>query len=195
MGDRRSQRSVATTTTAELYQLTDLGGGRVRVEAFGYTEVYSGVSSVSGDFGSDADTLVLVSGFVLPVTAYGRDGNDNFSTAGTGSVNFDGGNNDDLLVGGSAADILTGGDGNDYLDGRGGADNLQGGNGNDVVFGTVAHLVGDTADGGAGTEDKLEVRGTAGADAFSLAIVDGKLRITHAAAGSITVGNWYFVFG
>ena len=189
VGANRGSRNVATTTTAESYQLTDLGGGRVRVEAFGYTEIYTGVSSVTADFGSDNDILILTDGFNLMTTANGEAGNDILTTSGLGVVVFDGGANDDLLVGGTAADTLIGGTGNDYLDGRGSGDILSGGANDDVVFGVINDLLGDTATGGSGT-DTIEVRGTNNADAFTLSESNGSLEVTVTGIGTVTADGF-----
>ena len=189
VGSNSGSRNVATSTTAEFYQLTDLGNGRVRVEAFGYTEIYSGVSTVTASFGSDNDTLILTDGFNIPVTANGNAGNDILTTAGLAAVVFNGGDNDDLLVGGPAVDTLTGGNGNDYLDGGGSGDILTGGNNDDVVFGIINDLLGDTATGGSGT-DTIEVRGTNNADAFTLSEANGSLQVTVAGIGTITADEF-----
>ena len=188
-GERRNRRNVATSTTAETYQLTDLGGGKVRVEAFGYTEIYEGVDSVAGHLGSDDDVLTLTNGFALPVDIEGGDGKDRLSTAGYGPVVFDGGNQDDILIGGPAADIIRGGRGNDYLDGSGGRDTIDGGDGNDVLFGVIGDLAGDNATGGTGT-DTLEVRGTSSPDVFSLTLANGNLRIARAGLAAFNVNGF-----
>ena len=184
VGPRRNERKVATRETAESYRLTDLGAGRVRVEAFGYTEVFSGVNSIAADFGDNHDTLTLANGFGIPINAKGGSGNDNLSTAGTGVVQFDGGSGNDVLVGGPGADRLTGGSGNDYLDGRAGRDTLNGGVGDDVVFGTITDLAGGRADGGTGT-DTFELRGTSGDDRLMMDLLNGNLRIQPTAAGTV----------
>ena len=187
VGTRSVERTVANDQTAEAYQLTDMGGGKVKVEAFGYTEIYEGVTGgVLADFGSDNDTLTLTRGFKIPVTAHGGDGNDKLTTADSGPVNFYGDSGNDTLIGGMGNDTLVGGTGNDYLDGRGGTDTLQGGDNNDVIFGSVADLAGGTVDGGSGT-DTLEVRGTDQADVFTISPVAGKLQISDVGFNPITV--------
>src|SRR5262249_17527225 len=135
------------------------------------------------------DSLVLTSGFTIPVTAFGGDGNDTLSSTGSGQVVFDGGNGNDMLVGGSGADVLRGGSGDDYLDGHGGADTLGAGDGNDGVFGTIDQLVGDTVTGGTGT-DTFEVWGTNSADAFTLSLVNNRLQIARAGLGAVTIDGF-----
>lgn len=184
VGDRHGNRTVATSTIAESYTLTQVGAGRVLVQAFGYSEVYSGVNSVHGDFGTGDDTLFLYSGFTLPVTAIGGIGHDSFATDGSGSVTFEGGGGNDILIGGSGIDVLRGQANNDYLDGRGGVDTLSGGDGNDVVFGTVAHMTGETPSGGDGN-DVFEVRGTTSADIFTLTNQMSSLKIAQTGVGSV----------
>ena len=189
VGANSGARNVAAGVTAESYQLTDLGGGSVRVEAFGYTETYSNITSVTASFGGDNDTLIVTEGFSLPVTANGEAGNDTLSSAGSAAVVFDGGADDDLLVGGLGADTLTGGGGDDYLDGGPGADMIDGEANNDIVFGIINDLFGDTLEGGSGT-DVLEVRGTTAADEFTLSASGGMLVISHTALGNVTVDQF-----
>src|SRR5262249_1122912 len=57
VGSRANQRGISNDVIDESYKLTDLGSGQVKVEAFGLTQTYSGVSSVQGDFGSGKDVL------------------------------------------------------------------------------------------------------------------------------------------
>ncbi|MGH3371894.1 MAG: hypothetical protein ACRDPR_18040, partial [Nocardioidaceae bacterium] len=82
VGALASRRTVETATTAETYTVTPLsfdsatGYYTVRVEAFGYNEVFSKVTSITGDFGSDHDLFVLASGSAIPVVISGGDGND-----------------------------------------------------------------------------------------------------------------------
>ncbi|MDA1013526.1 MAG: hypothetical protein O3A00_03615, partial [Planctomycetota bacterium] len=188
VGDDKDRRTVAKTVTAEEYQLTDLGGGKVMVDAFGYSEVFEGVTLITGDFGSDNDTLTLTSGFSVPVVASGGSGNDKFTSDGSGSVEFDGGEGKDTLIGGSGADTMNAGGGDDYIDGGKGADRVDGGSGNDVIFGIVPDLAGDVIVGGSDT-DILEVRGTAAADVITLWRENGKLKISANGGAATTVSG------
>ncbi|MFN9079113.1 MAG: hypothetical protein ACK5X8_01085, partial [Planctomyces sp.] len=144
VGARSSQRKVANSTIDEEYRMTDMGAGRVRIEAFGYTETYSGITSIQGDFGGGNDTLILMDGFSVPVTAHGGTGNDMLASLGTRAVVFYGDDGNDTLIGGNGADELFGGAGDDYLEGGLGVDSLSADVGNDLVYGTIASLAGDT---------------------------------------------------
>jgi hypothetical protein len=84
-------------------------------------------------------------------------------TLGSGGslVNAWGGN--DSVTGGSGADTVNGGDGDDTIQGGGAADVLNGGNGNFDTFRLGQLYAGldganDTVDGGAGTNDLLDLR-------------------------------------
>ena len=184
VGARSSQRKVANSTTDEEYRMTDMGAGRVRIEAFGYTETYSGITSIEGDFGGGNDTLILMDGFSVPVTAHGGTGNDLLASLGTRAVVFYGDDGNDTLIGGNGADELFGGAGDDYLDGGLGVDSLDAGAENDLVYGTIASLAGDTILGGLGT-DSLDVHGTASADAFTVSADAGRLKIVRGTGGTM----------
>ena len=131
VGDRGDERLVSPTETVEDYQVVvlsveDNGTYTVQVNAFGRSQVFKGVSAITGDFGDGNDVFTLVNGAV-PVTISGGDGSDTLISNGSGVATFNGNAGADMLVGGSAADVLNGGAGNDYLEGRGGIDQLNGG--------------------------------------------------------------------
>ncbi|MFN9236810.1 MAG: calcium-binding protein, partial [Planctomyces sp.] len=189
VGARSSQRKVANSTIDEEYRMTDMGAGRVRIEAFGYTETYSGITSIQGDFGGGNDTLILMDGFSVPVTAHGGTGNDMLASLGTRAVVFYGDDGNDTLIGGNCADELFGGAGDDYLEGGLGVDSLSADVGNDLVYGTIASLAGDTILGGSGT-DSLEVHGTASADAFTVSADSGRLKIVRGTSGTLSASGF-----
>ncbi len=89
----------------------------------------------------------------------GGDGDDIISaasvTAGSIELRLNGGDGDDILLGGAGDDILDGGDGDDILIGGGGSDTFL--NGEITIQDFVA---------GAGTEDRIDLRGIAGATDF-----------------------------
>jgi hypothetical protein len=125
------------TSTNASYVLTDLGGNVVQVAAFGATETYSGVNSVSADFGGDTDTLTLTSGFSLPLTASSPSGNNTVASAGSGSIMWTGGTGTNTVMSGSGNDTFTVGSGTDYI---------AGGLGNDTFYnqqGGTAYLFGE----------------------------------------------------
>src|SRR5262249_44029281 len=91
VGPRASQRGVASTVTDEAYTLTDQGNGSVKVDATlggkPYSQTFTGVSSISGDFGTGTDSLTLAqgtSGFNLPVNVKGETG-DKLTVNATGN--------------------------------------------------------------------------------------------------------------
>ncbi len=89
----------------------------------------------------------------------GGDGDDVLNATGlaAGSIGLrlNGGDGDDILIGGAGDDVLDGGDGDDVLIGGGGNDTFL--NGETTIQGFVA---------GAGTEDRIDLRGIAGATDF-----------------------------
>lgn len=78
---------------------------------------------------------------------------------------LDGGDGNDRLLGGAGQDILVGGVGDDVLYGGAGYDFLTGGAGDDV-FNADGGVIEDFH-AGAGTEDRIDVRGVVGATDFS----------------------------
>ena len=104
-----------------------------------------------------------------------------------GDDSLEGGGGDDTLVSGSGNDTLNGGDGEDTISGGEGNNTVSGGNGSDVLILEPFANGGNTAldTGGA---DSVEIRGTAGADTFTISQVGGLLRVSTPAA-SITVSE------
>jgi Ca2+-binding RTX toxin-like protein len=145
----------------------------VIVEAFGFKQEYTGVSSITGDGGAGNDSILIKSGVTASVSLAGGDGDDSLF-GGTGPATLDGGLGNDQLSGGSGNDCLIGGDGDDTLlgnlgndraDGGVGDDVLEGGDGNDTLVGGVGL---DALSGGAG-DDSLD----GGDDADDLSGDDG----------------------
>jgi len=104
--------------------------GSVIVEAFGYDQEFSGVTSIVADGGAGNDTITIEPGVTVSATLNGGDG-------------------DDHLFGGELGSVLHGGAGNDQLSGRSGNDQLFGDEGDDDLFGGAGN---DTLDGGAGND-------------------------------------------
>jgi Ca2+-binding RTX toxin-like protein len=75
--------------------------------------------------------------------------------------NIWGGRGNDVLRGSSASNRLAGGGGDDVLYGRGGRDTLLGGSGDDQLFARDGDRIGDTLDGGDGTDrasrDRIDI--------------------------------------
>jgi Ca2+-binding RTX toxin-like protein len=162
-----------------------------------------GHDRLEGENGNDA--LLGEAGNDSLLGGNGRDRAD----GGAGTDRLEGGADNDSLFGGLANDTLFGGAGSDLLSGDAGADRLSGDDGGDrillgddgardSVFGSVAHLSGDTLDGfvgGAPTSpgaDVLIIQGLSAANAKKLdgdAIVNGVLSLAEVGGGSITFEN------
>ena len=119
-----------------------------------------------GYAGDDQFTLGSVGGRVIPVYAFGGDGNDTL-TAGSGADYLFGDGGNDKLVGGYGRDYLVGGAGDDELRGDGGSDYLNGGDGNDSIFGGYPDLSGP---GLIVIDENDEIRGGNGND-----VINGEL--------------------
>lgn len=115
--------------------------GKVIVEAFGRSQIYTGVNRITGDGGAGDDKLVISPELSIPVVLSGGGGDDLIISAGgddilngnDGNDDLRGGLGDDVLNGGADADMLLGEDGNDQLDGGDGNDDLTGGDGDDIL--------------------------------------------------------------
>ncbi len=182
VGDRGDERLVSPTETVEDYQVVvlsvqDNGTYTVQVNAFGRSQVFKGVSAITGDFGDSDDVFTLVNGAV-PVTISGGDGSDTLISNGSGVATFNGNAGADMLVGGSAADVLNGGAGNDYLEGRGGIDQLNGGENDDVFVALIADAFSESPQAGGGV-DTYEIIGTTGADVFGIVVNGDALTVSY----------------
>jgi Ca2+-binding RTX toxin-like protein len=139
------------------------------------------------------------------VTTLGVGGGAGTSTTSTltfnGSAELDGrfdvtgGGGNDVITGGALADILRGGAGADTLTGGAGTDTLLGGDGNDTLIATVAEFTtdADVFDGGAGTNDVLQLNGTGGAT--TLLDASFTTRITNVEQVVLTSGTFSFTPG
>jgi Ca2+-binding RTX toxin-like protein len=79
-------------------------------------------------------------------------------SAGAIGLILDGGAGDDVLIGGDGDDILIGGEGDDVLIGGGGNDIFDFGPGDDIEIQSFV--------AGAGSEDRIDLRGLQGAASF-----------------------------
>ncbi len=128
-------------------------------------------------------------------TILGGTGNDTLIGSG-GDDQIDGQAGNDTLIGGGGQDTLLGGEGNDTLNGGFGNDSVEGGQGNNTLGGGAGSdilILEPFADGAntsldTGGADVVEIRGTDGADTFTISEAGGLLRVTTAAA-SITVSS------
>ncbi len=128
-------------------------------------------------------------------TILGGTGNDTI-TGGIGSDLIDGQDGADSLDGGGGMDTILGGTGNDTINGGFGDDSVDGGQGDNTLGGGGGSdilILEPFADGGntalnTGGADSVEIRGTAGADSFTISQVGGLLRVSTSMA-SITVSD------
>jgi Ca2+-binding RTX toxin-like protein len=150
-----------TDDVAEDYNIyTGSAPGSVVVEAFGRSQIYTGVTRIVGNAGQGNDKIVISKDITIPVELHGGAGNDlliggsgndalygdagdDDLRGGLGNDSLDGGTDrdsvrgdagDDVLRGGSEDDQLDGGDHKDTIYGDGGNDLIHGRGGDDVVF-------------------------------------------------------------
>jgi len=186
VGSRAALRTVQPGNQDENYSISHVSGSAgietVIVTAFGVSETYAGVSSISADFGDGNDTFLVNPGVLAGATIYGGAGNDNLAYSGSGFATLYGGSGDDTLIlgagvsggtvyGGDGNDTITaeitsgvgvslyGEAGNDIMTGGSGSDYLSGGDGNDTLKGRGGA---DTIVGGAGNDTLIEYLSTLG---------------------------------
>ena len=137
----------------------------IEVSAFGFKEVFSGVTLIVGDAGSDNDSIVLDPSVKVNSKLTGGAGDD-LIVGGSGIDTIDGNEDNDTLIGGKGNDAIRGQDGNDLIFGNAGADWLDGGPGDDTIYGgngtDAVDNTGDLADvifGGPGNDNLYGNRG------------------------------------
>ncbi len=182
VGDRAGNREVRPLEEDEDYTITQ-SGGVVTVSAFGWTESFTGITHISGDFGSGRDSLTVFPSVTASVTATGGAGDDRLAHAGSGVADLSGGDGDDVLIGGLGADTLRGGAGDDFLDGGPGVDLMYGGEGDDTFFGFGHQMAGETLDPGEGY-DRMEVVGRDTGETITLDAVGTDLQLDYDGAGT-----------
>ena len=82
VGSRAVDRNVSQSSTNEDYEISSAGSGAVKITAFGTNQTFTGVTSITGNFGSGIDALILDPGMVMPVSV-GGSGNAIVVGAGT----------------------------------------------------------------------------------------------------------------
>ncbi|WP_406694298.1 PKD domain-containing protein [Singulisphaera sp. Ch08] len=177
--NRNAGKKDGVAVVDEAYTLQSLGasqsgpGEDIILRAFGATQTFRNVTSVSADFGGGNDEFrvildsrrPVVPG--LPIVIDGGAGNDLFINETVAAVTFRGGDGNDILIGSTGNDRLEGEGGNDFLFGGGGPDALLGGSGMDRITWNVGDGQPSTIDGGADA-DTLTVNGTDAAEAITI---------------------------
>ncbi|NET20297.1 MULTISPECIES: hypothetical protein [unclassified Okeania] len=142
MGPRAELRLfINTTDDGEIFILKGSGNPNndtITVNAIGYSQDYTEVNNIQAN-GGKLDDKIDVENIAI-------------------SVEFSGGEGDDVLSGGEADDVINGDSGDDRILGRAGNDNLSGGSGQDVVN------AGEGNDNVSGGEGDDELSGQAGID-------------------------------
>lgn len=144
------------------------GGGRDTIDAG------AGADRVSGQGGNDLLTGGADDDFVNGGGGRDRIYGDDIAGNETGNDTIVGGAKRDLVFAGDGNDVVFGGSGNDSLDGEAGDDTLQGQSGHDLLNGGDGNDTfiwrgrgQDSVDATDG-RDEIEVRGTSGADEFTI---------------------------
>ena len=208
VGSLAQNRNLQPDQEDEAYTIEHVSGTgadeTVLVTAFGESETFEHVSSITGDFGSGQDTFRVNAGVLASVSVSGGAGDDTLIYAGSGSAWLHGGDGDDMLTiegavsgvslygeagadvltGGTGANFLSGGDGDDVFVSGGGADAISGGAGDDSVIAYLDELGrGATFDGGAGS-DQIQLLGSAAANVFP-----GRLRRNDPGSSQLVFGQ------
>ncbi len=105
----------------------------VIVEAFGRSQLYTGVTRITGNAGLGDDKIIVSKDIMIPVEISGGAGNDTIY-GGSGNDILKGDEDDDDIRGGLGNDTLEGGPGRDSLMGEAGNDTLRGGSEDDSLF-------------------------------------------------------------
>jgi Ca2+-binding RTX toxin-like protein len=159
IGPDGTDRNVFDTEESEQYKLTvgipkpddpvpPNGGDIIVVQAFGFSERFVGVKTITGNAGTLNDSVKIFKSenpVDFPLTAMiileGGEGNDILQYQGTGIATIygdDAANNvsgDDYLIGGDGVNKLFGGRGNDVLTGGASENLLNGGDDDDTLTG------------------------------------------------------------
>jgi Ca2+-binding RTX toxin-like protein len=98
------------------------------------TQLFTGVTSITGTAGMGDDEIYVSSAVTKPVTLQGGAGNDTI-VGGSGNDSISGGADNDVIAGGAGNDTLHGNDDNDTIQGNDGNDTIQGDAGTDRLFG------------------------------------------------------------
>ena len=147
-----------------------------------YTPALGNGSGTGGGTGTGSATDLgdLLIGGVGSDTVFGAEGDDTINGGG-GNDSLDGGAGNDSILGGAGLDTLEGGAGDDTLDSQGGNDVVRGGDGSDTFDWNGA---GDGVDSLSSVSgyDRVRVKGTNDATAYSVSQVNRQIRISDGSA-------------
>jgi hypothetical protein len=112
IGSRAGMRNMSEDDVNEGFVLTkiaadpDYPGEIIRVEAFGRSQTFRGVTAISADAGTGFDYISIGPGILAPVTLIGGDRRDWLLHYGSGNAIIDGGTDDDELHGGTGTNTF-----------------------------------------------------------------------------------------
>ena len=182
IGDRADRRNIQEDVTDESIEVRQLGPGKVRVSAFGFEQVFTGVTLIVADGGSDDDEIKLLPGtddeldessndlatevqpFDIPAVISGGPGADIVKTGDgadliLGDAPVSGGTWEGVAYSGiepqagdHGDDSINAGGGDDVVKSDGGADQVEGEAGRDTLEGGDGN---DTLNGGPGGDAVL----------------------------------------
>ncbi|MGD1804939.1 hypothetical protein ACP6PL_05795, partial [Dapis sp. BLCC M126] len=151
MGPRAELRLfIDTTDNGETFILKGSGNPNndtITVNAIGYSQNYAGVNNIQAN-GGEFDDNIDVENIAISVEFSGGNGDDVLS-GGDGDDVINGDSGDDRILGRAGNDNLSGGSGQDFINAGEGNDNVSGGEGDDELYGKAGI---DNIDGGAGND-------------------------------------------
>ncbi|MGB7156872.1 MAG: hypothetical protein WBD40_02325 [Tepidisphaeraceae bacterium] len=197
---RQNVPNTPNSDIAEAYQLTHLGGTTgdetILVSAFGVSQTFEHVKTITGFAGEFDDTVSIEQGVLAPATLTGGNGNDKLAYLGAAAADLSGNDGNDVVTGGNGNDLLFGGLGDDLISTGAGNNLAVGGANNDQLFGgtgkdTLRGEGGDDTASGGGGDDTIE--GGAGNDDLEggadddLILADAGADTANGGAGNDTV--------
>lgn len=156
-----SLRSFKTLSAASDFATPQsvLSNNAVTISSLGFTQIYSGFSNIIAN-GGKGNTIIRMSNTNASLDFYGGEGDDIIQGA-SGNDTIRGGEGWNFVFGGSGTDTIEGGSKSDKLYGEDGDDVVSGGSGSDVIFGGMG---GDTIHGG---NDDDHINGDGGDDVIT----------------------------
>jgi len=154
-------------TFAAAPQLYSTPANSVSISSLGFTQTYSGFNTIIAN-GGKGNTIIQMSNTNASLDFYGGEGDDIIQGA-SGNDTIRGGEGWNFVFGGDGADSIDGGSKSDKLYGEDGNDQVSGGSGSDVLFGGFGN---DSISGG---NDDDHVNGDDGDDVIQGGLGDDVL--------------------